>query len=66
VVAQRNLADFFVGHEQFGEIRFRSYSVRLEAFIKGAVVVARDYDSTTGRAALLLKLDLRGANGFAP
>ena len=66
VVAQRNLADFFAGHERFGEIRFRTYSVRLEAFLKGASVVASDYDAASGKAAVLLKLDLRGAGGFAP
>lgn len=66
VVAQRNLADFFVGHERFGEIRFRSYTVKMEAFLKGASVVATDYDATTGRSAVLLKLDLRGARAFAP
>lgn len=66
IVAQRNMADYFAGYERFGEIRFRSYSVKTEAFIKGATVVATDYDPASGRAAVLLKLDLRGAKGFAP
>lgn len=66
VVAQRNLADFFASKERFGEIRFISFTVRLEAFLKGATTVATEYDAASGRAAALVKLDLRGARGFAP
>jgi hypothetical protein len=65
VVAQRNLAEFFAGHSRSGEVGFMSYTTRLDAFLKGAVVVAEDYDPATERAAVLLKLDLRGAKGFA-
>jgi hypothetical protein len=65
VVAQRNLADFFAGKTRSGEVRFMSFTTRLDAFLKGAVVVAEDYDPVSDRAAVLLKLDLRGAKGFA-
>lgn len=64
-VAQRNMADFFARYARNGEVRFMSYATRLEAFLKGAVVVAEDYDPVAERAAVLLKLDLRGAKGFA-
>jgi hypothetical protein len=65
VVAQRNLAEFFARHAMNGEIRFTSSTVRLEAFLKGAVMVANEYDPGRERAAVLLKLDLRGATGFS-
>lgn len=65
VVAQRNMAEFFASHNRSGEVRFMSYTTRLEGFLKGAVVVAEDYDPAAERAAVLLKLDLRGAKGFA-
>lgn len=65
-VAQRNLANYFASHERFGEIHFRTYTVKTEAFIKGATIVAKSYDQGSGRAAVLLKLDLRGAKGFNP
>lgn len=65
VVAQRNLADFFAGQVRAGEVRMSSYTVKLDAFIQGAVVVASDYDIPSERAGVLLKLDLRGARGFA-
>lgn len=66
VAAQRNLADFFADHARFGELRMISYTVKLDAFLQGATTVASDYDTTSERAAVLVKLDLRGARGFAP
>lgn len=63
-VAQRNMADFFARYARNGEVRFVSYATRLDAFLKGVVVVAEDYDPVAERAAVLLKLDLRGAKGF--
>lgn len=65
VVAMRNLAEFFARYATAGEIRFNTYTVRQEAFLKGAYVVAGEYDPERERAAVLLKLDLRGAKGFA-
>ena len=64
-VAQRNMAEFFARHARNGEVRFVSYAARLDALLKGAVVVADDYDPVAERAAVLLKIDLRGAKGFA-
>ena len=64
VVAQRNMAEFFARYARNGEISFVSYTTRLDALLKGAVVVAEDYDPVAERASVLLKLDLRGAKGF--
>lgn len=63
--AQRNLLDFFARFTKNSEIRLDSYSVRLEGFLKGAVIVASDYNPERERAAVLLRLDLNGAKGFA-
>ena len=65
VVAQRNLAQFLSRHAMNNEIRFTTYTVTVEAFLKGAVVVMSEYDPDRERAAVLLKLDLRGAKGFS-
>lgn len=65
VTAMRNLAEFFARYAMGGEIRFNTYTVRQEAFLKGAEVVAGEYDPERERAAVLLKLDLRGAKSFA-
>ena len=65
VVAQRNLADFFASNALNGEVKFGTYSTRLEAFLKGAQVVASEYNPDMEKAAVLLKLDLGGAKGFA-
>lgn len=65
VVAQRNLAEYFARKATNGEVRFKNYSMRLDAFLKGAVVAASDYNPELGKAAVLLKLDLRGATAFA-
>lgn len=66
VVAQRNLVEYFADKARNGELRFTSYTTKLEGFIKGAANVASEYDPATGRAAVLLKLDLKGARAFAP
>jgi hypothetical protein len=65
VVAQRNLAEYFARNAVNGEIKFSTYSTRMEAFLKGAEVVASEYNPVQGKAAVLLKLDLGGAKGFA-
>jgi hypothetical protein len=65
VVAQRNLAEYFARNAVNGEIKFSTYSTRLEAFLKGAEVVASEYNPDQGKAAVLIKLDLGGAKGFA-
>lgn len=65
VTAMRNLAEFFARYAIGGEIRFDSHTVRQEAFLKGAEVVAGEYDPERERAAVLLKLDLRSAKSFA-
>lgn len=64
VVAQRNMTEFFARYARNGEVRFVSYATRLDALLKGAVVVAEDYDPIAERGAVLMKLDLRGAKGF--
>lgn len=65
VTAQRNMARYFAEYATDGEIRFGSYTARLEAFLKGAQVAVSEYNSGLGKAAVLLKLDLGGAKGFA-
>lgn len=65
VVAQRTMAEYFSRYATNGEIRFRSYSTRMDALLKGAAVVASEYNSEQGTAAVLLKLDLKGAGAFA-
>lgn len=65
VTAQRNLAEYFAMQATNDEIRFNTYNTRLEAFLKGAQVVASEYNPDLGKAAVLLKLDLKGAKGFA-
>jgi hypothetical protein len=65
VVAQRNLAEYFSRYATNGEIRFSSYNAHLEAFLKGAHVAVSEYNSDLGKAAVLLRLDLGGAKGFA-
>lgn len=65
VVAQRTLSEYFVRHASNGEVRFSTYSARMEALLKGATVVASEYNADLGKAAVLLRLDLRGAPSFA-
>jgi hypothetical protein len=65
VVAQRNLAEYFSRYATNGEVRFSSYKTRLEAFLQGAHVAVSDYNAELGKAAVLLRLDLGGAKGFA-
>jgi hypothetical protein len=65
VVAQRNLAEYLARNAVNGEIKFSTYNTQLEAFLKGAQVVASEYNPDLGKAAVLLKLDLGGAKGFA-
>lgn len=65
VVAQRNLAEYFSRYATNGEIRFSSYNTHLEAFLKGAHVAVSEYNADLGKAAVLLRLDLGGAKGFA-
>jgi len=65
VTAKRNLAEYFARYATNGEIRFSTYTSRLEAFIKGAEVAASEYNPDLEKAVVLLKLDLKGAKGFA-
>jgi hypothetical protein len=65
VTAQRNLAEYFTRYATNGEIRFSSYNMRLEAFLKGAQVAVSEYNADLGKAVVLMKLDLKGAKGFA-
>jgi len=65
VVAQRNLAEFLAKRAMNGKIHFSNATVKLEAFLKGAVLVASEYDSLAERAAVLVKLDLNGVKGFS-
>lgn len=63
--AQRNLLDFFARRAAGGELHFDNAVVQLDGFVKGALIVASDYNPDRERAAVLLKLDLQGARGFA-
>ena len=63
--AQRNLLDFLARHAAGGELRFDNAVVRLDGFVKGALIVASDYNPDWERAAVLLRLDLQGAKAFA-
>ncbi|MEI6305752.1 MAG: hypothetical protein WCP33_02920 [Deltaproteobacteria bacterium] len=65
VVAKRNLAKFLAQHGVNGELSFDASKVKLDAFLKGAVVVASEYDTENERAAALVRLDLNGAKGFS-
>lgn len=62
--AQRNLLEFFARSANGNELRFDTYTVQLEGFLKGAVIVAGDYNPDRERAAILLRLDLKNAKGF--
>lgn len=62
--AQRNLLDFFARRAAGGELRFDNAVVQLDGFVKGALIVASDYNPDRERAAVLLKLDLKSAKGF--
>jgi len=62
--AQRNLLEFFARSANGTELRFDTYTVQLEGFLKGAVIVASDYNSERERAAILLRLDLKSAKAF--
>lgn len=62
--AQRNLLEFFARSANGNELRFDTYTIQLEGFLKGAVIVASDYNPDRERAAILLRLDLKGAKGF--
>ncbi len=62
--AQRNLLEFFARSANGNELRFDTYTVQLEGFLKGAVIVASDYNPDRERAAILLRLDLKSAKGF--
>jgi len=64
-VAKRNLAAYFARYATDGQIRFDSGTVRMEAFLKGVTVVAREYNADREKAAVLVKLDIRGYKGFA-
>lgn len=63
--AQRNLLDFFARRAAGGQLRFDNAVVQLDGFVKGALIVASDYNPDRERAAVLLRLDLQGAQGFA-
>lgn len=63
--AHRNLLDFFARRAAGGQLRFDNTVVQLDGFVKGALIVASDYNPDRERAAVLLKLDLQGAQGFA-
>jgi hypothetical protein len=63
--AQRNLLEFFARFATNDELKFTSCTARLEGFVKGAVIVTSDYNPDRERAAVLLRLDLQGARGFA-
>ena len=65
VTAQRNLAEYFSRYATNGEIRFNSYNAHLEAFLQGAHVAVSEYNVDLGKAAVILRLDLGGAKGFA-
>ncbi len=65
IVARRNLAQYLARYATAGELRLSSGTVKLEGFLKGAAVVAQEYNPAREKAAVLLKLDLRGASGFA-
>lgn len=65
VVAKRNLAKVLSQHAVNGELTFDASKVRLEAFLKGAIVVTSEYDAENERAAVLVRLDLNGAKGFS-
>jgi len=65
VTAKRNLAEYFARYATNGEIRFSTYTSRLEAFVKGAEVAVSEYNPDLAKAVVLLKLDLKGAQGFA-
>ena len=65
VVAKRNLAKLLTQHSVNGELSFDTSKVRLEAFLKGVVIVASEYDPANERAAALVRLDLNGAKGFS-
>lgn len=62
--AQRNLLEFFARSATGNQLRFDTYTVQLEGFLKGAVIVASDYNPDRERAAILLRLDLKDAKGF--
>lgn len=64
-VAKRNLAAYFARYATDGQIRFDSGTVRLESFLRGVAVVAREYNADREKAAVLVKLDIRGYKGFA-
>lgn len=65
VTAKRNLAEYFTRYATNGEIRFSTYTSRLEALVKGAEVAVSEYNPDLAKAVVLLKLDLKGAQGFA-
>lgn len=64
VVAQRNLAQVLSRGGRYGSVRFDTYSSAMSPALKGFQVVSREYSSELGKAVVLLKYDLRGAQRF--
>ena len=71
-IAQRNLAEFLAGNPRstqmqqgasFNQMQAGSAVNRTDVGVKGAVVVAQEYNDQSGRAAVLLKYDMRSAKG---
>lgn len=65
VTAQRNLAEYLARQATNGEIRSGTNIVRLDAFLKGADVAVSEYNADLGKAAVLLRLDLRRFKEFS-
>lgn len=64
VIAQRNLAHVLSQGGAYGSVRFDNYSAQLKTALKGFQFVSKEYNDEVGKAAVLIRYDLKGANRF--
>jgi len=64
VVAQRNLAFVLSQGNRYGSVRFDTYSAPIKPLLRDFQIVIKEYNNEAGKAAVLIKYDLRGATRF--
>ena len=61
VIAQRNLSFVLSQGNMYGSVRFDTYSAPIKPLLRDFKIVSREYNNEAGKAAVLIKYDLRGA-----
>lgn len=61
VVAQKNLSDMLSNNGQYETIKFDTFNARIKPRITDFKIVSTEYNEEMGKAAVLIRFDLRGA-----